>query len=339
MTNIIACDSKPFNRHNFKGILGVVLTFKNPESFKKNYDSFMGEYFSKLKIERPRTILKSYEIMKSFGENSLDHMEFFNDFMLMLKENKVKVSVIYSTFNPNNLVNIKLYGVASPSKPVSMPKFINMLEHYYPHISIWSYAQKNDLIGCEIFMDSFDGEYTKAWSEIERFNLSILPSGDKCNYFISSSDMVCKWVDKSLFLEKLKLHESDIRTIFSNLRFQEGTDFEVFYCGQPHLPHIVPITNKKIPLHNYYKRPLIFVLHEGIMSGESKFMENSPYWNKILSYAMKNNTGIKHISYSEDHQNIKSGDHLLYFGENSKKQVEHLLSLEYNIVAVDIKKL
>ena len=339
MTNTIACDSKPFNRHNFKGVVGAVLTFASPESFKREYDSFMESYFLKLGIQQPRVILKSYEILKLFGENSFDRMEFFNDFILLLQKNKVKVSIIYSTFNPNNLRQIKLYGIGSPSKPVSTPKFINMLEHYYLHIAVWSYSQKNALDGCEIFMDSFEGEITKAWRDLEKFNISILPSGDKCNHFISASDIVCKWIDKSLFLQKLKLHEKDIRLIFDNLELIDNVDYEVIYCGQPQLPFIVPIHAKKIPLHNYYKRPLIFVLHEGIMNGESKFMEGSPYWDKILFYAMKNNTGIKHISYSQDHENIKSGDHLLYFGENSKKQVDHLLSLEYNITAVDIKEL
>ena len=84
---------------------------------------------------------------------------------------------------------------------------------------------------------------------------------------------------------------------------------------------------------------MIFVMNERIMGSESKFMENSPYWNKILDYANQLNTGIKHVDYAGDHENIKTGDHLLFLGENSKKQVDYLLKLKYDIVAQDISQI
>ena len=104
-------------------------------------------------------------------------------------------------------------------------------------------------------------------------------------------------------------------------------------CGS-----INSIVNKNVVIE-LLKDGDVFVLNERIMGDESYFMENYPFWNKILNYAMTNNTGIKHISYSEDHKNLKSGDHLLYLGENAKKQVDYLLKLKYDIISQDISQL
>ncbi|MCL5729956.1 MAG: hypothetical protein M1165_00090 [Candidatus Pacearchaeota archaeon] len=298
----------------------------------------MKSYCVKVGLQSEREILKSFDLLKNLGEGDIDTaLEILDDFILVLKKSEVKINIVYTTFNPTLLNVIKIYGRGSPSKQISLIKFLNLLTSYYPYVAVWRCAQTTPLEGSEIFLDSFDGEITGAWSDIENENISVLPCGDQCNAYISASDIVCKWVDKALFKNKLKLHETDLKSLFAGLALVEGEDYEIFFCGQPHLPKIVPSSNKKIPLHNYYKRPMIFVLSEGIMGNESKFMEGSPYWDKILKYASDNNTGIKHICYSEDYKNIKIGDHLLYFGENAKKQAEYLLSLGYNIISKDIK--
>ncbi|MCL5729957.1 MAG: hypothetical protein M1165_00095 [Candidatus Pacearchaeota archaeon] len=59
MSKVLACDSKPFERHMFKGVIGAVLSFDNLELFNKNYQEFMKSYCVKVGLQSEREILKS----------------------------------------------------------------------------------------------------------------------------------------------------------------------------------------------------------------------------------------------------------------------------------------
>src|SRR3989338_2222155 len=239
MTKIIACDGKPITRQNFKGILGVVLEFENPRAFQEQYDKFLDKLFSEKGIPRPRKVIKSYYLLTLFGEHIDNVIQFLDEFVLFLKQQKVKINIVYTTFNRAMLSEVNLYGISSPVKKINIAKFINILSHYYPQVAVWRLSKETDLSTSEIFMDSFEGEITKSWREIESYNLSILPCGDQCNSFISLSDI--------LFKNKLKLHENDIKPLFDKLGLVDKKDYNVYFCGQPQLSFIVPITTRKIP--------------------------------------------------------------------------------------------
>lgn len=79
---------------------------------------------------------------------------------------------------------------------------------------------------------------------------------------------------------------------------------------------------------------MIYILKEQIIEKESKFIETSPLWNKLLNFGCDMNSGIKFISYSEDYKNIRDGDYLIYLGDEGEKQAIYLKKLGYNINAI-----
>ena len=70
-------------------------------------------------------------------------------------------------------------------------------------------------------------------------------------------------------------------------------------------------------------------IKENILKQENKFIENSPLWNKLLDFSFEIDSGIKYMSYDEDHKYIKNGDYFIYLGENGKREADHLKSLGY----------
>src|SRR5659263_124511 len=138
-------------------------------------------------------------------------------------------------------------------------------------------------------------------------------------------------MDEYLAQNHMRLDETSIR---SGLEVYGAKDAHVFYVGHPDLESIIPTKKEKINLLNYYKRPMIYILKEGAIESENNFIETSPMWNKLLNFACSKDSGIKYISYDEDHKTIKDGDYLIHLGEKGKKEVEYLKQLGYNINSI-----
>ncbi len=113
----------------------------------------------------------------------------------------------------------------------------------------------------------------------------------------------------------------------------------VFYVGHNDLESIVPIQNEQIEVHQHYIHPMTFILKEGIFKLESKIIETSPNYQKILEFAHSNNAGIKFFSIEEDYKKIRHGDFVIYFGDEGRKQAMYLNQLGYMIKPIDVNTL
>lgn len=335
---LIATDSKPCIRGTFRGIIGVAILVKDVKAFEDFYHNYFDQLLNRLGIKRERKVYKSYDVAKLFGDNN--HEEFLNfleEFVGKVGSTGIKIHITYSSFNEKLIEKgVKFYGIGKSVKVVKPAEFINKLSQYFPYICIWKILKKKPSINSsQIYMDSFIGEITHAWQEVAALDLNILPRGDQCNCFISTADIICKFIDKFLYKNKLRLHEKDLEKLFEKI----FTEVEIDYCGHPDLRNIVPVFQRSIPLERYYKRPMAFMLQERVLNNEKSFIEGSPFWDKVLNFVSSMNSGIKHISYSEDHKNIRNGDFLLYVGEEGKKQAEYLRKLGYNFNLKSIEEL
>lgn len=332
---LIAADSKPFRRgaaeRTFLGCLGVCLGFENPDNFKSNYNSSVDAILKTVSATRTRTVLKSYDFSKLFENDREPLLSSLGSFISMLSESKININVAFTTLNTKFLPDgIKKYGTGRyPSETKKPMDFLNELNGYYPLIVAWKVSKVAYLKNTNIYLDSFTGEYTKAWWELcAHHSVHVMPKGDVCNIFISAADLVTKYIDEYLAQNHLRLDEPSIR---SGLEVYGAKDAHVFYVGHPDLENIIPTKKEKINLVNYYKRPMIYICKEGIITRESDFIETSPMWDKLLNFACSKDSGIKFMSYDEDYKNIKDGDYLIYLGEQGKKQAEYLRQLGYNI--------
>lgn len=340
----MAADSKPFIRgrepNNFKGCLGVCLGFTNPDAFKNQYNEYIDKICKHYGFQRQRKVLKTFDFNKLFEDDRAEFISCMGSFVSMLAKNDVHINAVFTTLNTKLLSDgIKKYGVEKyPTEKKDALKFIDELNNYYPYVATWKVSKKAFLRGTNINLDSFTGEYTKAWGELcAHHKINVVPKGDFCNPFISSADLVVGYIDEYLSQNRLRLEESSIK---SSLDDCEATESHVFYVGHPDLNEIVPI-KKQINLAEHYKRPMIYILKEEIIKGqsESKFIESSLLWNKLLNFAYDKNSGIKFISYTEDHKNIRNGDYLIYLGDKGKEFICFLESLGYDINAVSSKNI
>jgi hypothetical protein len=331
--NLISSDSKLFTRgfgdRTFKGCIGVCLSFTNPKLFEKKYIDFFSDFVLSNGFDDNRTIFKSYDL-KQFFQN--DNVGFFNtlqSFVSMLAENDVLINVVFSTFNTKLLPEVTKYGVGRyPSKKIQTLKFIDELAEYYPYIVVWKVSKTVYLKDIDVFLDSFTGEHTNAWGELcTHHRVNIIPKGDMCNPFISSADLVVRYIDEYIANNRLKLNEDDIISSLNCCGVENG---HVFYVGQPDFDSIVPIFSRNINIGNYYMRPMVYILNEDDF--KSKHVEQSPLWNKLLDFTYKNAAGIKFISYEEDYKFIRDGDYILYFGDKGESQAKTLEKLGYNIL-------
>ncbi len=334
----MAADSKPFIRGGFakkyKGSLGVCLGFTHPEDFQPVYDVAINTILSKAGITRTRKVLKSYDLSKVFENNRDEFLSSLGTFVSVLAENEVTINAVFTIFNTQLLPHgIKKYGTGRYPVEIKKPlEFLDELTEFYPYVTTWKVSKTAFLKNINIYLDSFTGEFTKAWGELcTHHNVHVIPKGDACSPFISSADLVTKYIDEYLALNHLPLTEPSIKLSFDAC---SATNAHTFYVGHPELDDIVPIKKEKINLINHYKRPMIYILKERIIESESDFIERSPLWDKLLNFACAKDSGIKFISYDEDHRNIKDGDYLIYLGEQGKKQAEYLKQLGYNVVPV-----
>lgn len=334
---IISSDSKSIIRGEFKGQLSCAIIFREPEKFKEGYSDFMKKLFQTEGKEMKREIYKSFELGFEFVDNQKKFYDILLGFAKFLNGQNAEVNVVYtSLYAPKLKGGINLYGEGIAVKRVNVPTFIDIVGTYHNYIPIWKLHNiGQDLSSFEILLDCFEGEFTRAWDDIKDFNISIIPEGDKCNIFVSASDLCCKFIDILLKVKRERLGDDILNEIFK----KEGlNNFKAIYSGHQDLKYLVPISNHKIKIENYYKRPMIFVLKEGISGSESKIFEGSIYWDSILNLASKLGGGVKHMDYSQDASKIKDIDYIIYTGPRGEEQAKRFLEWGYKFNCLNFKQ-
>lgn len=338
--SVMAADSKPFSRGSdpliFKGCLGVCLGFSKPAEFYKIYDVGIRSILKETTGERHRDILKSFDLRQLFGEDYSAYVKALASFVKILSENKILISCAFTTLNTQKLPDgIPKYGTGrSPVKKINPMQFIDELNECYDYVTAWKIVKTLGIRNTTIYLDHFTGEITHAWDELcYHHKVTVIPKGDSCNPFISACDIVTKYIDGYLFQKHLLLDETGIARAFESC---DVSSPHVLYLGHGDLQDIVPIKKEQIDCYKHYTKPMTYILKEGLFNAESKIIENSPLYQKILQFAYEKGTGIKFLSFEEDNRKIRQGDHIIYLGENGKKHAEYLNKLGYNIVPIDI---
>jgi len=283
-------------------------------------------------------VIKSYDIGKYCGTDREKYIQVMGKFLKFLSNNGIIINFVFTTLKFEYLKNgVKKYGFGrDPIKKIKPMNFLDTLSSYYPYIAVWTTAKSARLRRTTVLLDSFTGEITNCWGELQTHHeIKIIPKGDICNPFISSSDIVTKYVDEYLFHNRLYLKEENIQSAFENCGV---TNFHIYYVGHGNLPEIVPIIERKIECHNFYKRPMIYILKEDLIKKESDLIENSEIFTKIIKFACDKQSGFKFFSSDEDTKigQIHKGDYFLYFGAKGKQIADYFVALGYGIIPVNI---
>jgi len=340
--SVMAADGKLYERtgmnSSFFGCLGVCLSFSDPESYKQHYLKTINQHYGFNLENDGKDVIKSHDIKKWTWQND-QFLSSMKDFVHDVCNDGVIINIVFSTFNPQKLPEkIKIYGTnKTPEERIDVVDFLrNKLNQYYPYITAWKVSKTAQLRGSSIYLDHFSlHNYTHAWNELcSHHSVSIYPHGDSCNAFISSADIITRYIDEYLNTHHLRLEESSIRRAF---HFCDELKINVFYVGHPDIRDIVPLHKEEFDLGEFYPQPMIYVIKEGLLGKEeTKFIENSPAWTLLLNYANRINGSVKYLDFQKDFRFIKKGDYLVYFDNEGEKKARYIRSMLYEVDVISI---
>lgn len=337
---IIAIDGKDFLRTSptsqFRGVLGVAVTFADPGSFLEAYGEIIAKLKSKYDLKSKLNVLKSFRIMTSLGKTLGE--TFLEEYYTEVSDFISDLTIFYTTIPSTKIPEIKKYGEDRGGiQKIPPVEFLKELQSSYPHCCAWKYhktygSKSND----KLLLDFFQGEVTKAWLELSSKS-NIIVSTDETSPFVATADIITKLIDNRLFSKRGKLYSRDIESCFPN----DGV--KVNFLDE--LDYIVPIRREKINVEPFIVRPIIFILKEGVekevVGGiqERKIIERSPAMSSIINFTIEKGTYFKFFDASTDEELIREGDYFVYFGEKGKRTAEYFIKLGYNITSLDVDDL
>jgi len=337
--SVMAADSKNFTRgpsiKPFKGVMGVCISASKPEEFSREYYEIVQSIFKPITVSKKRYVIKSFDVSQYYKEDRDAFLDSLTQFAKRVAESGITANFVFTTFNTQKFpLGVKIYGYKSPDEFIQPLVFLDKLSSYYSYIATWKTSKFAQLRNSHVFLDNFTGENTNAWGELcAHHNVCIIPNGDLCNVFISTADLLTRYIDEYLSQHRLHLEEASIIKAFENCGFEK---YHVFYVGHHDIDQIVPIEKRQINYVDYYPKPMIYLVKEGILESENDYIERSPSWNILLNYASKLNAGIKYVNYNEDFKYIQEGDIFIYFGERGETKAKYLKTLGYDIIPKSI---
>ena len=342
--SVISADGKQYTRGTgksvFIGCLGVCLGFTEPTIFREKYSDITRTLFGAIISKTGKEVLKSHDINESNWKNRYQFLTLLQTFTSEVISLGVVVNVVFTTFNPQKLPEgVSIFGAGrTPEEKIDVPSFLEMLHQYYPYIAAWKVSKTAQLRSCEVYLDNFSSTYVSpAWEELcAHHTVKIYPHGDACNKFISTADIITRYIDEYLYAYKLHLTEESISAA---LQVCNSADHHIFYTGHPDLLNIVPISKERIDFRDFSPSPALYLIRDMGFKNELSFIENSPSWTRLLNLAESLNGCVKYLDLQNDSKNIKPGDKLVYYSEDGKQVAESLKNMGYDVEILEFSKI
>ncbi len=348
MSEYVGFDSKRFVRGRFEALIGVGITIQKSkfEEFKEVYNNFMKELFNNNNIPYRRPIYKSYDLKRLFFSQGIHPIEDF------VKETKGLIDFVdfYYSYFKNKTMDQKddetkdkitdfidvYYNAPKGKQTVSAIKFMNIIEPTYPAICVWSFINSNPLkCDADFYIDNFKALPSKMWNELSNIKtMNVVYSGGKCNYLVSAADLYLCCIED-------RIREGDVplnRSVHKILHPDFTGKFDTNFVGTHYLYPLAPASKSEISINSKILHPIYYIFTEGseIFSktfgrkgGEQTFLEQSPFLDKVLSIAAKENGSVKFYDPTQDNSFILPSDKFYYYGEKGKEKIETLKRLGF----------
>jgi hypothetical protein len=364
-SRIVGFDSRRFVRKDFEALMGVGVTVVDYDAFVNSYTAWIKELFSNAGFQQNKLIYKSFDLNKLFG-NQIDTV--YASFVDAVKNDIQFLDVYYSYFYPpdkhqipesgildekeereqEHLEFIKVYYKESTgSEYVSGIKFLNLIEHAYPLICVWDYAKRNMKFSSNIYVDHFETKPSHVWEDLiankEKVKMNIIYNGDRCNYLISTADILTAYLHDEIKKQNIFLN----RQVHKILHNGFSGKFETRFLGSKYLYDIAPSNKYVVNNLPFLKHPVYFVFGEGNEdfkktypnTEEKKFLEDSPFMNEIYNQATRNNGSVKYYDPNTDNQIIQKQDKFFRYGPNGQNKIEYLKKVGYKNEIISIETL
>lgn len=255
---VVAFDDVLFQRHGttgtFKAPMGVGITIPNEKKYAKNYDIILDKLFDKYKNERKKRIYKAAHLVGQLLDSSTGFIE---DFLDAISRYVSHIDIYYSYFPSDITPRIFCFKDTHP-RWYEPNRFINLIQNSYVHICAWRYLQLHpECKEYECHLDHFQGKITPAWEAIrDKENLYLYNSGNECNCFISSADLILRHIQNRL---TGALVRRSVRQCFTDII--DGTHVDAYWLGpkKDFLNNIAPNKDIDADVRPKIKHPIFII--------------------------------------------------------------------------------
>jgi hypothetical protein len=192
----VGVDASVFKREsgesNFQAPLGVAVTIRDRDRFRKKYDDTLEELFKKYNKDKIKSVYKAAHITKQLKHETND---FIKEFLLNMSSELERIDVFYTYYPEGSIEEIITCGDSYPRR-IKPEKFLRDIEKGYEHYCIWKYCVEYPTDSNNFFeVDYFQSKITPAWNTIKDLeSLSIFYSGGECNKSISIADVILRLI-------------------------------------------------------------------------------------------------------------------------------------------------
>lgn len=335
--SIISCDSTNYERwkpeKRFHGLIGVSVQNDKPSDFKQTYEDSVSKFFKNNKLKQKKKVYCSSDLFgKFYDERGLGHEEFKGALEILVTNlcNESYVTVFHAMCNTVKYPEVTVFGgdaTLGKIKPIPTMEFMrDWLSQYYVYVSAWKLTKCLKTRNKNFLLDGFRGPITDSWNELSRNNkVKIVNLGDECNAFVSTADLVARYIDEAL--GPFRITQENVEKI--ELKSKE---YHVHYCFHNDLADLVPLfegahskTGRQIDFANYWKKPTIYILKEGsdIIKEDIDWLRKTPFFNATCDMAFDLDASIKFYNKDED-KTLTLGDKFIYYGPKGKEKAEEI---------------
>ncbi len=339
-------------------MIGVTLAISKPDDFRKHYDKIMAVFFKDAKLMRKKKVYKSSEIGSLFpGRRERILKSYRKLARSFVKLPGVEINVYYLTLDLKELrariagedskksgdlekqgadaLLVNIYGERGREgmKSVSVSDFYARVKEYFPVVCAWKLCSYLKAWDVQVVLDGCKGEKSFAWEELVSncANFSIAFNGGLYNPFVSTCDILVKWIDEELRESGLPLNQNALGRVLKEWNgVTDDLDTEhvhIVHLGNKDLQDIQPLSKEKIDAFEkvYARHPIFFIFREEMNEKQRKEIESSPRMNRILDLVYEMDGSLlwwdPHIYTTV----LAEGDVAIVFGEKSQKEAEFLI--------------
>jgi len=347
--SIISCDSTNYARwkpeKRFHGLIGVSVQINDRAGFKQKYEKAMGNFFKKNKLKQEKKVYCSSDLCgKFFDELGLGHEEFKDALENLVVDlcDSAYVTIFHATCNTQKYPKVVVFTADAPmgkTRQVPTMEFMrDWLSQYYVYIAAWKLTKCLKTRDKNFLLDGFRGPITESWNELSRNNkVEIVNLGDECNAFVSTADLVARYIDEAL--GPLKITQANLE----NIKLQ-SKEYHVHYCFHNDMADLVPLfegarsnTGRQIDFAKFWKKPTVYILKEesGIIKEDIDWLRKTPFFNAVCDMAFDLDASIKFYNRDEDKM-IISGDKFVYYGPKGKEKAAEMKKITKGL-GIDIE--
>jgi hypothetical protein len=316
----------------FKAPMGVALTIPEEKKFAEQYDILLDKLFSKYHKPRKKRIYKAAHLTEQLLDSSTGFIE---DFISAMSPYISRIDICYSYFPRDITPRIFVYKDTHP-RWYDPNSFLKLIQNSYVHICAWRYLQVHpDCKNYEFHLDYFQGRVTPAWEAIrDKDNLYLYNSGNECNCFISSTDLVLRHIQNRLIGAMVR---KSVHQCFADI--VNGTHVDIYWLGpkKDYLNNIAPNKDIDADTEPKVKHPIFVIAWQSPSSraSDKDTFEWTDTYSRTMEMAYENNGCVRFWDPKQGPNIIDEKQDIVVLANDSAKPMVESIKTVFRNIKID----